>query len=744
MSARNFLYLCLATLPESLPLLRDGFFSSSDGMIHLYRVFELDRAIRAGIFFPRWFPLSGYGYGLPVLNYYPPLAYYIAEVLNLLGAGYIGSIKLLIALAFIVASSSMFLFSRDLLGAAPAFVAAIAFAYLPYLVSDAYIRGNFPEMLAMALIPFSLCMFRYLYTTRAAKFFVLSSLSFAAIILTHHLTALVAAPLIGAYILFLFAAHLDRSRLLACAGAAFFSLALSAFYWVPAIAELNLVFVGPASLARFVVSRLVTLQQFLAPSLAYVYLPQSDALQHSAGFPQTLAALFVGLIGLLSLFGVSAAFRGATHLDGTTPKQPPPRGLNVRLATLSTAQWHSMFLLALLIASVFMTLDLSAPFWLFVPVLRFMQFPWRFQILAGVSIAFLLGVAARELPIAGHRARAISHSSISLFLIYLALVYLPDRSFPLTNSQVNLLDSNDPDYVVAQMGWSWTREFVPAEVREENVVGPKLGLVSPGSPLQVQVQIELDNLLGRAAHLTATEPTEISLHQFFFSGWQGYVDGIAAPTYPAGPLGLVTVKVPAGDHRVEFDFQETLFRVAMDIISVLALLGIVAWLFLAQRRAWIALAVVVVFLALLVRVQTRVALAAQPVALSAEFGHNAALLGYSTGQQEDAFTVTLEWFALREMHDDFVVSVQLIDSTGRTIAQSDAPTDWGVTPTSRWQKGEMVTDRRAFPLLPRGSYRLVAGVYLSRENGIVNLEAYDRAGNALGKQLELGSINIGN
>jgi uncharacterized membrane protein len=161
--------LALVPVPAAISLAQDGFFASSDGMIHLYRLFELDRALRAGILYPRWFTLSGYGYGLPVLNYYPPLAYYLSELFHFAGAGYIASIKLSIALGFLVAAFSMFLFARDLLGDAPAFVAAVAYVYLPYLLSDAYVRGNFPEFLAMALLPLALWAFQRLFDSGATQ-----------------------------------------------------------------------------------------------------------------------------------------------------------------------------------------------------------------------------------------------------------------------------------------------------------------------------------------------------------------------------------------------------------------------------------------------------------------------------------------------------------------------------------------------------------------------------------------------
>jgi hypothetical protein len=89
--------------------------------------------------------------------------------------------------------------------------------------------------------------------------------------------------------------------------------------------------------------------------------------------------------------------------------------------------------------------------------------------------------------------------------------------------------------------------------------------------------------------------------------------------------------------------------------------------------------------------------------------------------------------------------VHLVGRGGEIIAQNDALTDWGATPTTRWQRGEMVTDRRALSLkdVPRGTYRLIAGMYLPRDSGIENLAVYDRAGNAMGNQVELGSIEVG-
>ena len=48
----------------------------------------LDEHLQRGMLFPRWAPELVLGYGYPVLNFYGPAAYYLAEAWHLLGLGY--------------------------------------------------------------------------------------------------------------------------------------------------------------------------------------------------------------------------------------------------------------------------------------------------------------------------------------------------------------------------------------------------------------------------------------------------------------------------------------------------------------------------------------------------------------------------------------------------------------------------------------------------------------------------------
>ncbi len=727
------LLLATATLPAIIFLLQDGYFASSDGMIHLYRLFELDRALREGVLFPRWFPLSGYGYGLPVLNYYPPLTYYLAEAFHLAGAGYIAAIKLTIATSFILAAFAMFLFARDWLPDGAAFVAAIAYAYSPYLLSDAYVRGNFPEMLAMALLPFALWAF-----TKAVH----PSIPFAAIILAHHLTAMQFAALLVAYLAFLFACdHRSqsvvggrRSVVVKWFCAILVSLLLSAFYWVPALAELNLVYVDSASIARFLVSRLIDPMDFFAPSLAYTYLPQSDALKHAFGFPQTILALLAGVIALI-------------HATRSTHPSTPLRSAQ----DASRLTPHILFFSLLVAFSIFMTLTPAAPLWYAIPILRFMQFPWRLQILAAIGIALLLGVWAKWIGDAltvssravfakqsSSRVAALVSVAFVLILVALGIAKLPVRVFPLNDADVDLTRAHDSAYVVAQMGWGWTREFVPATVQEfENIYAPlaKPDASPPDSTrASPVVQIRSDSLYARAFHVTTAQPFELSLKTFFFPGWQAYIDGAPARTYARGSLGIATVNVPPGEHQVLFRFEDTPLRVVVNVVSLVTLVGVLIALFIARRRAFAVACIAILLLAALLAWHTRDARALSPTAVAANLDQRVQLIGYAAERVDESLAVTLYWLALNEMDRDYNGYVHLIDAAGNVIAQHDGPTDQGLTPTTRWLPGEIVADRHTIALrdVSPGEYRLAAGMYLPLENGFQNL----------GARVDLGRVRI--
>lgn len=76
--------------------------------------------------------------------------------------------------------------------------------------------------------------------------------------------------------------------------------------------------------------------------------------------------------------------------------------------------------------------------------------------------------------------------------------------------------------------------------------------------------------------------------------------------------------------------------------------------------------------------------------------------------------VELVWQSLAPAPDDYTLFVQVLDAAGRLVAQQDGPPLGGRYPTSAWEPGDVVTERRSIALpggLAPGEYPLVVGWY---------------------------------
>ena len=104
--------------------------------------------------------------------------------------------------------------------------------------------------------------------------------------------------------------------------------------------------------------------------------------------------------------------------------------------------------------------------------------------------------------------------------------------------------------------------------------------------------------------------------------------------------------------------------------------------------------------------------------LNVRFGDAIVLAGYRpadlAARPGTALAVTLDWRALKPVDRDYTVSLQLLDTQGKLVAQHDAMPVNNTLPTSSWRPGEMVTDEIDLPLpaeLKPGSYQLIVVLY---------------------------------
>ena len=339
----------LAAIPLRLP----GIANSDDILPTIYRVFSLNASWQAGVFYPRLSSDLAYAYGVPLFQFYPPLASYVAEMFHVLGLGFINAIKATYLLGFVCAGLGMYVYVARLYGArAGALLAAVAYMYAPYYFVDIYQRGAMAEALALALLPWVLWVFYNLQKTGGRGWFALCALLLAALVLTHNSLSLFFLPLLIVYCAVL---GIGR-RWWFCLAAATLGLGLSAFFWLPAIAERGYV-------------NLTLMTQGIYDVMRYL-LPLRDLLQRGIFFDYSAPQTF--RLGLLPAILTLAGF-----VVGLWRLRPQRRLI--------------LFFALVVMIPLLLQSSLAEPFWAHMPLVRFIQFPWRLQTLVALGGAILIG-----------------------------------------------------------------------------------------------------------------------------------------------------------------------------------------------------------------------------------------------------------------------------------------------------------------------------------------------------------------
>ncbi|MDO8669962.1 MAG: 6-pyruvoyl-tetrahydropterin synthase-related protein, partial [Dehalococcoidia bacterium] len=538
------LLVALLALPALRPLTLPGLLSGHDSSLHLFRFVELHRLIVSGDYFPRWFPDLSLGHGYPLLNYYPPLTYYLFEAFHLLGFAFVNAIDLTMALGVILSGLGMYCFGLQVSGRrSVALLAAIAFMYMPYRLVDIYVRGAWAEATAFAFIPWLFASFYALATRRSITYLLTSALLLAGLFLTHQVS-IYFVPVLFVYSLAVaLRSSYPRKGIALIAVAMFSGLAASAFYWFPAMAEVSF-----ASTENFILSDLSPAQRLMLVPFDLIIQPQ--LLYHFGAPPFQM-----GLVEAVAAFS----------------------GLSILLAVFARGRREFLPVLVLPAAAVLLAC-LMTPFSSFffekVLVANSIQFAYRLLALIGTFAAVCTGFLAFPRRLGTYLAVAVGG----------VLVFAATCSLPVSHEEV-------PDYGLS-LGMASRYEITRYRpgLSHENEWLPLVANLGAGqSPQEVaplsQTTVEMMAPLAYRFKTAADAATSLRYHAYAFPGWQAKVDGQAVAVYPSQPLGLVSVDVPSGNHTVDLWFTDTPARTVGRLITIAALLAL-AIVSLARGRRW--------------------------------------------------------------------------------------------------------------------------------------------------------------
>ena len=538
----------------------------SAGMDYI-RMVVLDESVRQGDWWPRFAEALYYGYGSLLFHFLAPLSYWLTELFILPGASDPIAIKITMGLTLFLSGLFIALLAKDLFGPFAAAAAGALYILAPYHLTDMLVRHAFGEAIAFAWIPLALWGV-YGAVHKACVWRMLAgALGVAFLLLTHNITAMISGPLLLAW--WIYWVMKDRHQgwrgplLGALAGV--FGLLLAAFFWLPAIAETDLVWSKRGLIEGYFVywDHFVYFTQFFLTKWEHggSFKGPSDTMSFQLGM-----AHWIALLGLIPVFIWCKRWRGMIIF------------------------WSTALLLSLLMCH-----EISAPVWRMIPTLAFVQFPWRFLVLAVLASSLAAAPVAQWLA-----ALHFRHYPVGL-LLALLLVVSPFVFYDsMTFSKFMLYDTQENEYPVLfadeilgrlhderyqRIETYFTKEtirdhLVTATASDEWL--PKsVGIVPRARAATTAVVSSGEVLLEKALRPCRYEITvnletagEVRLNRFWYPGWQATVDGNEMPTYSTTEYGLVTVRVPEGEHRIIFNFGTTPLRKAAWVISAIGLTGL--------------------------------------------------------------------------------------------------------------------------------------------------------------------------
>ena len=556
----------------------------------LARLVEFDSAIRDADFFPAWSSDLYAGYGSPIFQFYAPLAYYAAEVPVLMGFNYATAFKVMWMLTLFASGLAMYHLASTYLSTWAACAGSVFYMVAPYRLVDIFVRHALAEHCAFIWLPLIVWGTERFATHRNCTGFLVGAIATAALILTHNIMALIGLPVcIAVALAFASSAEDARPKLAtkswAIAGVVpLVGVGLAAYFWWPAITGRVFTYAEESLTGGYYDFHRHFVQ-------AWQFIDTHWNFGTSGGDSGKEMPLQIGVPHLLAVIGALVMVVAGRQGEGKAGRM--------------RVVW-SVAGVCVVAIGAFMCCRFSEPAWQWAPLLKYVQFPWRFLslvVFGSAMCATALGDRFTEIVLPSpeqglqphkqsSRSPIADRRSVAIVLVIIAVmaVYFPYYSHAFfftgdarTRSVVRVtagdVDAMQSAGVLIPFGLSMTGtelrvmneratsgdDFLPRDVKKKPTQ-PSTDIVRGDGGHVVDVARLHQNYY--RSRLVMSEAGKAELLQFWFPGWRATVDGFPVATAPAGPQAIISCDVPPGDHTVEFSYRGLPQRRAGIIISI--------------------------------------------------------------------------------------------------------------------------------------------------------------------------------
>lgn len=673
-----------------------AFFDSDDGMLHLLRVYALDREIQQGTIYPRWLMDLAFGYGYPIFNFYPPLAEFLAETIHLSGFDFATAIEGVMLVTILIAISGAYALGQELFSGDGSIVAGVltaaAYVFFPYFMSDIYVRGATAEGLAAAILPWTVWSLRRVVRTRERSIILLLAVLLAAMLLAHSLTILICAPAFLIYFLVECKYVATNQRVWALARAMVaggLSIGLGAFYWLPFVMDLSSVRMGRGiyAIQDAFQSNFLSLDRLIQLDFFYHYYPAPTQLG--------IVTLSIALLSFLFIICSRSSERGRLLYFG----------------------------MLAVIGALLMVEQTRDP-WLMIPFATMIQYPWRVSILIGLGIAVLVGSLPQSVSTVFKNQRRLPRGVVATLsgtvLVWSAMFYLDPQPLYLSGDSPTLGQLSRMEAYTGSLGTTTWGEYLPNAVKPVNLLNFRANVPSAFSE---EIRLLEYSPYRQMMKVSAKDPFTLTLRTLYNPAWRVQIDGRTMPVFPNTPMSLLATAIPAGDHQIRFDLLEgpaqTIgYWLSGSTLSLLLVL-LVLWRHESHAKWVLASAILIsssfavpAFVAMraspqeLQPIQLAVSPSVKLVGLKIENAHIEDNV-WSVKKANSFLHLTAFWQVQRSLRDQ-PVAWRLVDASGGVKANGVQLPRYGTGIAAGWIPNEIVQDEYDVPFqgLGPGRYSL--------------------------------------
>jgi len=522
-------------------LLRSGYFSMHDDL-QIGRLYQMDLCFRDGQIPCRWVPDMGYSYGYPLFNYYPPLPFYLGELVHQLGFSFIDTTKILFALGFLVSAVLMYLFGKKLWGESGGFLSAVLYLFAPYHSVDVYVRGAMNEFWALAFLPGVFWAAVETIDRNDRKFIPVLGLFTGLLLLSHNLMAFIFLPTVAVFsllIIWLKKKNFQKNITNLFLGAVW-GLGMASFFTLPVIFEKKFVHVETMLMGYFnYLAHYVSIGKMLFTrfwgygSSGWL---QETGMPFQVGLPHWPLAVLV--------FALSFFFFLKKRLN--------------RENFIIVSYFFALFGL-----SLFLVHPRSVLIWKAVSLLAYLQFPWRFLTL----VIFSISVVGGGIVIFLKKDKLKTFVALALS----AAVVLLNFSFFRAERIISVTDA---DKLFSAKGFNKLQTDAIFDYLPVYAKAPPAG-PAPLKPVILSGKAEIFKLNKGTDwyefRVKAEEESVLQVPLYDFPGWTAEINNEKTMISHENDLGLITITVPVGENEVFLSLADTPIRTAGNTISFVSL-----------------------------------------------------------------------------------------------------------------------------------------------------------------------------